>query len=559
MSAAVARTASEKYINHAVMKRMVIAGAISLDINRSQIDALNVFPVPDGDTGTNMSLTMKSVVSKLNNLTTTSMSELAEAIKQGALQGARGNSGVILSQILKGFSIVIAESNDIDIKIFANAMKRGTELAYSAVSKPREGTMLTVIRVMSESALEFARRPLTIQDFIENVIKSGEEILAQTPEMLDVLKKAGVVDSGGFGLVTFFKGLLCGYQDKEVAGAEEYNASITTTTVASDNNDEALFIDYDSLDDIEFGYCTEFFITNIHKKTTLTDIDKLRETYMNMGDSVLVIGDLNLVKVHVHTNNPGIALAHALELGEVDKIKIENMLEQNRQLRKKLEAERKPIGLLSVCAGEGFAAIFKDLMVDQIIEGGQTMNPSANDISTAIKRINAETIIVLPNNKNIILAAEQARALVPNKNVLVVPSTDIPEGLAAVLAYNPELSSQENIENMNDAMQNVSSGSVTYAVRTTEIDGMKLNKGDIIGIDGHDIAAKGTDVAKVTLDLIQKMKKPEHEIISIYYGCDVTEEDANDFSAELQEKLPDCEITLLYGGQPLYYYIFSLE
>lgn len=557
---AAARTASDKHINHAVMRRMVIAGAISLDINRTQIDALNVFPVPDGDTGTNMSLTMKSVVNELNNLTTASMGELADAISQGALKGARGNSGVILSQILKGFSTVIATSNEVDIKLFANAMKRGTELAYSAVSKPKEGTMLTVIRVMSETALEFSRRPLTYQDFLEQLIVSGQEILAQTPEMLDVLKKAGVVDSGGFGLVIFFKGLLAGYLDQEVEGAEEYNTAVSTTTVApGDVDDNHLFVDYDSLDDIEFGYCTEFFITNILKKTTLTDIDKLRETYNNIGDSVVVVGDLNLVKVHVHTNNPGVALAHALELGEVDRIKIENMLEQNRQLRKKMEAERKPIGLLAVCAGEGFSAIFKDLMVDQIIEGGQTMNPSANDISSAIKRINAESIIIFPNNKNIIMAAEQARALVPGKKVLVVPTTDIPQGLAAVLSYNPDASADENIADMNDAIQCVTSGCVTFAVRNTEVDGMKLNKGDIIGIDGHSIVVKGNNLTKVTLELIKKMKKPEHEIISIYYGSDVTEEDACDFSAKLQEQMPDCEITLLYGGQPLYYYIFSLE
>lgn len=557
---AAARTASDKFVSHAVMRRMVIAGAISLDINRTQIDALNVFPVPDGDTGTNMSLTMKSVVNELNNLTTASMSELADAIAQGALKGARGNSGVILSQILKGFSTVIATSNEIDIKLFANAMKRGTELAYSAVSKPKEGTILTVIRVMSETALEISRRPLSYQEFLEQLIEAGQEILAQTPEMLDVLKKAGVVDSGGTGLVIFFKGLLSGYLDQEVAGAEEYNTSNSTTTVAPAEVDEShLFIDYDSLDDIEFGYCTEFFITNIYKKTTLTDIDKLRQTFNEMGDSVVVVGDLNLVKVHVHTNNPGKALSHALELGEVDRVKIENMLEQNRQLRRKLESERKPIGLLSVCAGEGFSAIFKDLMVDQIIEGGQTMNPSANDISSAIKRINAESIIVFPNNKNIILAAEQARALVPGKNILVVPTTDIPQGLAAVLSYNPDVSAEENIKNMNDAIQCVTSGCVTFAVRSTEVDGLKLNKGDIIGIDGHSIVAKGSQINKVTLELIKKMKKPHHEIISVYYGSDVTEEDANEFLTLLQEQLPDCEITLLYGGQPLYYYIFSLE
>lgn len=555
---AAARTAIEKYISPAVMKRMVIAGGKMLEVNRSQIDALNVFPVPDGDTGTNMSLTMKSVITELMSCSSNKMSDVAQTVAQGALRGARGNSGVILSQILKGFSSQIMTVDEIDIRTFAKAMKSGTELAYSAVSKPKEGTMLTVIRVMAEFAWEISKRNITYQSFLEQVIAKGEEILAQTPEMLEVLKKAGVVDSGGFGLIVMFRGFLTGYLDQEVAGAEEYSLT-STTTVPTDGDDDKIFIDYESLDDIQFGYCTEFFVINLYKKTTLTDIDKLRETLINMGDSVLVIGDLSLVKVHVHTNNPGLALAHALELGELDRIKIENMLEQNRTLRKKLEAERKPLGLLSVCAGDGFKAIFKDLMVDQIIEGGQTMNPSANEISSAINRINAENVIVLPNNKNIILAAEQAKALVTNKKVFVVPSTDVPQGLAAVLSYNPEISVADNLSNMNKALHTVNCGSVTFAVRNSEVNGMKLKEGDIIGLDSHDIACKGANVENVLLELIEKIKKPSSDIISIYYGKDVTEEQAEAAEKLISDKYPDVEINLYYGGQPLYYYIFSIE
>lgn len=366
------------YITAAVMKRMIIAGSQMLEVNKSQVDSLNVFPVPDGDTGTNMSLTLLSAVKEVNNVTSTSMADLAEALSKGALRGARGNSGVILSQILKGFANVITSCEEIDTKIFAKGLRTGAELAYSAVSKPKEGTILTVVRGMAEEAVDVSKRTRDIDKFLEKVLQKGEEVLAQTPDMLDVLKKAGVVDSGGFGLITMFKGLIAGYHGEEISGAENYTAenivSGASQSAFPDDDHEAL-IDYESLGDPDFGYCTEFFIINMKKTTTVTDIDKLRDYLNDIGNSTIVIGDLSLVKVHVHTNNPGNALARALTLGELDKIKIENMMEQNRKLRAKYEAERKPIGLLSVCAGDGFSAIFKDLLVDQVIEGGQTMNP----------------------------------------------------------------------------------------------------------------------------------------------------------------------------------------
>lgn len=553
---------STTYITAAVMKRMLIAGGKLLEVNKAQVDALNVFPVPDGDTGTNMSLTMMSAVKEISTLTNTSMSDLADKLSKGALRGARGNSGVILSQILKGFSNVISTCEEVDSKNFAKGLRAGAELAYSAVSKPKEGTILTVIRSMADESVEIAKRTPDIQAFLEKVLEKGEETLAQTPDMLDVLKKAGVVDSGGFGLLMMFKGLIMGYLDQEISGAEDYTvdtqASGGNQSAFPEDNHEAL-IDYESLGEIDFGYCTEFFIINIHKKTTVTDIDRLREYLNEIGNSTIVIGDLNLVKVHVHTNNPGKALARALTLGELDKIKIENMMEQNRQLRAKYEAERKSIGLLSVCAGDGFGALFKDLLVDQVIEGGQTMNPSAEDIAGAVRRINAENVIILPNNKNIILSAEQSRTLVQNRNIFVLPTKDMPQGLAAVLNFNPDADLKENLEAMSSAFNNVNAGQVTYAVRDTKIGELSIKKGDFIGIDKGEIVTKAGTVEDVTEDLIAKMMTNDSELISLYYGSDVTEEQAEAFKERIEAKFTDCEVMLHYGGQPVYNYILSIE
>lgn len=551
------------HVTASVMKRMFIAGGKMLEVNKAQVDALNVFPVPDGDTGTNMSLTMMSAVKEISAINSTSMAELAERLSKGALRGARGNSGVILSQILKGFSNVIAQNEECDARTFAKGLREGAELAYRAVSKPKEGTILTVVRSMAEEAIDTAKRTTDIQKLLNAVLEKGEETLAKTPDMLDVLKRAGVVDSGGYGLITLFKGIIMGYLDQEITGAEEYIVSDSPKTSqpidAAFPDDSELIVDYESLEELDFGYCTEFFVTNIKKRTTVTDIDKLRDYLNEIGNSVICIGDLSLIKVHVHTNNPGKALTKALTLGELDKVKIENMMEQNRQLRARYAAERKPIGLLAVCAGDGFSAIFKDLLVDQVIEGGQTMNPSADDIASAAKKINAENIIILPNNKNIILSAEQSRTLVQNRNIFVLQTKDIPQGLAAVLNFSPDASLSENLENMTTAFSGVDAGQVTYAVRDTVIDKFTIKKGDIIGLDKGNIVTSGKNIEAVTTALIEGMLTEEKEVVTLYYGQDVKEEDAEAFCEKLQMKHPDIEFIMHYGGQPLYYYVLSVE
>ncbi|MEG1711220.1 MAG: DAK2 domain-containing protein [Clostridia bacterium] len=548
----------ENIITPAILKRMLIAGGKLLEINKQIVDSLNVFPVPDGDTGTNMSLTMKSAVKEVYSAANNNMEELSKKLASGALKGARGNSGVILSQIFKGFAAGIQNKNEIDAKLFAKSLMSGVQIAYAAVAKPREGTILTVARVMAEQGIEISKKPISMADFLNKLVSIGEDILSKTPDMLDVLKKAGVVDSGGYGLVVIFKGFVCGYNDIEITGAEDYNPANSVSMQQTSDSYEA-YIDYELLDDIEFAYCTEFFIINLFKKTMLADIDKLREKLITLGDSVVVVGDLSMIKVHVHTNNPGLALQYALDLGELEKLKIENMKEQNRQLKARYEAEKKPIGMLAICSGEGFKAIFKDLLVDQIIEGGQTMNPSADDIAQAINKINAENVIVLPNNKNIILAAEQARGLITNKQVFVVPTKNIPQGLAATLVFNPESSVQENLNYMNNSIPSVRAGSVTFAVRSSAIDGLELNEGDIIGLDGNKIVNKGETVSMVTKDLIEKIADENNEILTLYYGKDVPEADAEVFASDIRKEHPNWEVDTHFGGQPLYYYIFSLE
>lgn len=549
-----AKAIEERTISPIVLRRMLIAGGKMLEINKETIDALNVFPVPDGDTGTNMSLTMMASVKEICSSPTGTMDVLADRMSKGALRGARGNSGVILSQLIKGIANVIADYELITAKILAKAIQTGVDIAYSAVAKPKEGTMLTVARVIAEQAAVLCRKQMSMEDFLRQLIVIGEEILNKTPDMLDVLKKAGVVDSGGYGIVVIFRGFLAGYLGEEIG-----DMSSDTSTASIQPKKIEQHIDFSQLGEIEFAYCTEFFIINLFKKTTEADIDKLREKLNAIGDSTLVIGDLTMVKVHVHTNKCGQALTHALELGEVDKIKIENMLEQNRELKARYEAERKPIGLLSICAGAGFNAIFKDLAVDQVIEGGQTMNPSADDIAQAINRINAENVIVLPNNKNIVLAAEQSRALVQNKQVFVVPTKNIPQGLAATLAFDPESSVQDNLTNMNDAIPSVKTGSVTYAVRSSKMDGVEFSEGDIIGLDNSRIVNKGANAEEVTCELISKMKESQHEMLTLYYGQDVERELAEQFAERLREEFSECEVDMHFGGQPLYYYIFSLE
>lgn len=546
-----------KSIGGTEFRKMIVSGAKVLEINRSKVDSLNVFPVPDGDTGTNMSLTIQSAVKELSLCTSNRLSELCDAVSKGALKGARGNSGVILSQLFRGICSEIKKAEEITLKSFAKAMESGTKVAYSAVSKPKEGTILTVARKMSEYARQAAPKFRDFSEFLDSVIKKGEEALAETPELLPVLKKAGVVDSGGMGLLCVYRGFLSALNGEEVAGELDISAEAgkSEEDVFGDNSD---IINLD-LGEIEFAYCTEFFVINLKKSTTLADIDKLKEKLMRIGDSVICIGDLELVKVHVHTNNPGQALQYAVELGELDRVKIENMLEQNRALRAKLEAEKKEMGMLAICTGEGIAAIFKDLLVDRVIEGGQTMNPSAEDIASAVQKINAEHVFVFPNNKNIILAAEQAKALVQNRTIHVIPTKNVPQGFAAALAFNSESTAEENKTDMIHAIDNVRAGQVTYAVRSTSVNGFNLKEGDIIGLDDKKILAKGNNVDDTLIHLVERLKDGSHEIITLYYGQDVSEEEAEELAGKLAEKFPDCDADYHFGGQPIYYYIVSLE
>ena len=544
-----------KSINGAAFTKMIVTASKLLDANRAKIDALNVFPVPDGDTGTNMSLTMQSAVKELKNCNSNRLSNISDAVSRGALRGARGNSGVILSQVLKGICTIIKTKDEVDTRLFAKAMKNATTVAYAAVSKPKEGTMLTVSRMMSEAA-QNAVKYRDFETFLQEVIKRGEEALEMTPQLLPVLKKAGVVDSGGMGLLTVYKGMLKGLLGETVeSGAEEEEAEPEkkVDNISSDN------IDIINLGEIEFAYCTEFFIINLKRRTTLADIDKLREYLMTIGDCVLVIGDLEFVKVHVHTNNPGQALSKALSLGEIDRVKIENMLEQHRQLVKKYEAEKKEMAMLAISQGDGLAEIFRELMVDKIIEGGQTMNPSASDIADAIAKINAENIFIFPNNSNIILAAEQAKSLVEGKKIFVVPTKNIPQGFSAALAFNPEENAEQNLLNMYHAIENVVTGQVTYAVRTTKIDGFSLKKGDIIGLNSKKILTKSDNIVDATLKLVDKLKDNGQALINLYYGKEVSEDDAKALSQKISEKYPDCDVELYYGGQDIYYYIVSME
>ena len=545
-----------KTINSTEFRKMILVGAKQLEINRAKVDALNVFPVPDGDTGTNMSLTMQSAVKELSLCQSNTFSEICNSVSKGALKGARGNSGVITSQILKGICNVLGkEDKEVDVKTFAKAMEQGTKVAYGAVSVPKEGTILTVTRMMSEYAVKNAGKKKNFEEFFRDVIAEGDRALALTPELLPVLKKAGVVDSGGVGLMTIFKGFNAALTGEEV---EE------TVMEAVSDGDEGEFGDNSSiigmdLGEIQYAYCTEFFIINLKKSTTLSAIDRLREKLMTLGDSVICIGDLELVKVHVHTNQPGKALTYALELGELDRPKIENMLEQNRQLKAKMDAEKKEMGMLAICTGAGLSEIFKELFVDRIIEGGQTMNPSASDIANAAQKINAEHIFVFPNNKNIILAAEQAKSLIENKTIHVIPTKNVPQGFAAALEFNPEVSAEENKTNMIHALDNVKVGQVTYAVRNTSLNGFSIKEGDIIGLDDKKVLAKSHSLEETVMKLIGRMKEDFHQVITLYYGEDVKEEEAEALVAAIAEKYPDCDVDFHNGGQAVYYYILALE
>ena len=544
----------QKSINGVALRKMFVGGVALLDQNKKLVDALNVFPVPDGDTGTNMFLTLKSACAEVNNCIGNEVSDLCEAFSKGALRGARGNSGVITSQIVKGLCQTLAESKEINTKAFAKAIQEGCRIAYKAVTVPKEGTILTVIRAMSEASVEACKKTQDIQAFLKEVIDRGEDMLQQTPEMLPVLKKAGVVDAGGRGIIVVFTGFY-----RSLIG-EDFDFVFADSKPIQTADD--VIADISNLAEIEFGYCTEYMIINMNKKTTEADIDKLREKLMQIGDSVLCLGDLNLVKVHVHTNNPNLALGYALELGELYNLKIENMREQNRELKKQAQkqqaVELKENGMISVAPGKGIADLMRDLTVDNIIEGGQTMNPSANDIAQAADKVPAKNIFVFPNNKNIILASEQAKDLT-TKNIIVIPTKNVPEGISAALAFNPDASVEENTENMMATLGTVKSASVTYAVRATHVDGFDLSVGEIIGLDDKAILAKGTQISDTTKDLISKLINDGMSSITLFYGEDVKPVEAELLQQELQEKYPMVETTVIYGGQPVYYYIISME
>lgn len=532
---------------------MIVSASSLLDENRKYVDSLNVFPVPDGDTGTNMNLTFKSATKEVNDCPNNNLDSLSEAITKGALRGARGNSGVILSQILKGMAKIIRQHVELKTKDFALAMKEGSDIAYKAVTKPKEGTILTVIRVMSEYALVSCKKNHDFETFLKDVLDKGEEVLMQTPELLPVLKKAGVVDAGGRGLLIIFSGFYKALTDEDVSNSDFLDPTTDFSSDKDGNSNKPV-----DLAEIKYAYSTEYIIINLFKKTTQSDIDKLRERLVEIGESVICVGDLSLVKVHVLTNEPNKALGFGLELGDITNIKIENMLEQNRLLKTQNEEPAKPMGIVSVSAGEGFELLFKDLMVDYVIKGGQTMNPSANDIAEAVDRVNAETVFVLPNNKNIVLAAEQAKDLT-KRNIVVIPTKSVPEGISACLSFNPDSSVEENTEVMNESMKNVKTGSVTYAVRDTHVDGFDLNVGEIIGLDNNSILAKGKEIPETVEGLVGKLIDDNTVNVTLFFGQEVAEQDAIKLQDKLKTTFPQCEFNAVNGGQPVYYYILSVE
>lgn len=534
------------------IKNIFAGAARNLELNKNLIDSLNVFPVPDGDTGTNMNLTMASAIREMEAVASDLLADTCKAISKGALKGARGNSGVILSQIFKGMSEVMAEGQTVNTKTFAKALKHGSNVAYDVVTHPKEGTILTVIRMVSEYSAKIANRQSDFLEFFKKILDKGEEVLAATPEMLPVLKKAGVVDAGGKGLLTILYGMY-----NTLAGVEMM-APVAQEDTPGTPQQTAFRLDVHNLEEITFAYCTEFFIINLRKTATISDIDKLRDKLNQIGDCVIVVGDLQLVKVHVHTNNPDKALGYALSIGELDKPKIENMLEQSREFKKEIvQAELKEQAMVSVCTGEGIENIFKELGVDAIISGGQTMNPSVADIISIVDSVGAKNVFVLPNNSNIILASEQAKELT-KANIVVIATKNIPQGIAAAINFNPDASVEDNARGMQKAAENVRSGQVTHAVRDTEMDGLELHSGDIIGIY-KGIVAKGTDTDDVATEVAAKMVDDSTAVITLYYGADITEDKAEALVQRLQSVYPYYDVMAYFGGQSHYYYYISVE
>ena len=543
-------------IGGAMLKEMFLTGAALLEKNRAYIDSLNVFPVPDGDTGTNMSMTMQSAVKEIQNCKGTNVGDIAAAASLGALKGARGNSGVILSQILRGFARALSGKEEMAPENFAAALTAGTEAAYKAVMKPKEGTMLTVARMMAEAVTKEANEGANLYKLIDVMIDEGERALLLTPELLPVLKEAGVVDSGGKGLVTILRGFKMVIDGEDV---DEYVLAPQMQDTAGITGGEE-GADLEALDDIEFGYCTEFFIIHLDESFSEADLDKLREKLMKIGDSVVVAHDSDFIKIHVHSNCPGKILQLALRLGEIDRIKIENMREQNRELLANMKKNEKENALVAVSISDGIDEVYKAIGVNNLISGGQTMNPSIDSITKAIRRANARNVFVLPNNSNIIMAAQQAAAI-SDRNVIVIPSKTMMQGLSAALAYSDDVDVETNTERMTAAIKQVLSGSVTYAVRDTQFNGEKISQGDIIGLLDNVITKVGTSVDSVAVELLCSMieNKGDDCMATIFYGEGADEDSAQAVADAVNEKYPDAEITVQYGGQPLYYYYFSVE
>ena len=560
-------------INSKLLARMFLAGAKNLDSKKDWINELNVFPVPDGDTGTNMTMTIMSAAKEVSSLTNPTMAELAKAISSGSLRGARGNSGVILSQLFRGFCKVIKEYDEIDVTILCEACQKAVETAYKAVMKPKEGTILTVAKGAAEKALELSDDTEDVVTFVEEVIKKAEYVLDQTPEMLPVLKQAGVVDSGGQGLVQVLKGAYDALIGKEI----DYTIEGAPTGAAPAK------ISAETEAEIKFGYCTEFIIV-LNAPMSDNEEHAYKAFLESIGDSIVVVADDEIVKTHVHTNDPGLALQKALTFGSLSKIKIDNMREEHQEKlikdSQKLAAQQKAeeeayeaaqadektnnmpakeMGFVSVSIGEGMNEVFRGLGVDYLIEGGQTMNPSTEDMLNAIEHVNAKTVFILPNNKNIIMAANQAVDLVEDKQIIVIPTKTIPQGITALVNYIPDHSAEENKEQMMAEIENVKTGQVTYAVRDTEIDGKTIKQNDFMGIGDKSILSVGTDLRATTLEMVDAMVDEDSAIVSIYFGSDSDEDSANELAAAIEEKYPDVEVEVNDGGQPIYYYVISVE
>ena len=569
-----------KTINTELFRKMFLAGAANLEAKKEFINELNVFPVPDGDTGTNMTLTIMSAAKEVQSLENADMLTIAKAISSGSLRGARGNSGVILSQLLRGFTKEIREHKEIDAVILAKACERATATAYKAVMKPKEGTILTVAKGISRKAEELAETTEDLEVFIPEVIKYAEEVLAQTPEMLPVLKQAGVVDSGGQGLMQVIKGAFDGLTgnvtDFTLDGAEAPANGAAEKTVQTGNG--AARTDIDTAD-IKYGYCTEFII-KLEKEYTDEDEEELKKYLGSIGDSLVVVSDDEIVKIHVHTNHPGLAFEKGLTYGSLSRMKVDNMREEHeerviqdserlakeqaqadtvKQEEKEEPEERRKYGFIAVSCGDGLSEIFKGIGADYLIEGGQTMNPSTEDMLNAIAHVNADHIFILPNNKNIILAANQARDLTEDKEIIVVPSKTVPQGITALVNFMPDLTSKENLENMTAEMERVKTAQITYAVRTTNIDGMEIEKGDIMAIGDKGMLAVEHSPEEAAKAALKAMLDEDSELVTIYYGCDVKEEDAEKLKEEAEKEFPDKELELQYGGQPIYYYMISAE